>query len=272
MITTVEEPVTQQNIFEESLTPKQEKTPTPINRGDIILQYLPEMTHKEAEEQVQKIREKYNISSADARSRILSEIPSIKGLTEKTGFPKQIVKNWLEKYNSSLISRGLIGKIRLNPHNKYNSPTFYYKIKKETGVKTGSCENKGNVQPMTPVYTKNDKPHKNQSLPWVILKNSIAYTYHATREERDEAFSIGMKENWDKAKMYKLPDYVIYEGNNKYSILIPGTKEIFHEKLGLRETREFINWISEAKNYDGGLSVTFDAYWNVSFNKTTLGM
>lgn len=225
-----------------------------------ILTCLPELTVSEAEAQVKEIRSRYMSAPYKRKIEILLEIPSQKMLINATGFSSTTIQRYLDHPHDSPIKTGVVGKIKID-ETRHNSPAFYYIIKKES-EDAPSKDHK---------YTKNSKPYS-QSKPWVVMKDGRGYTIHRTREERDEAYEIGLKTDWDKAKMYKLPNYVIYDGENTYSIFIPKTNHLLREKISLQEVYDFVEWINEAKDYDGGAKVNFDSYFNVSFNTTSKGL
>lgn len=236
---------------------EQPKTCAPVNTHlKRILRELPLLTDEEAQRQVEKIRGEYKYAPRHRRLEMLSEIPSLKRLIQQTGYSDTTIRHWLNNQQD----KGVINKIPLVPYNEYNSPSFYYKIKKEDPVKDD----------VPPVYGKNSNPYKGHCA-WVITRNNLNYTWHSTQAERDEAYRIGEETNWDKARMYKLPNYVLYDGDNSYSVFIPKTNKLILEKVNLQVVKGFVEWINEAKNYNGGRTVHFHSYWQVSVSKTKNG-
>lgn len=266
-----EETVKQSVKPEETVKKSTNKSKRPIKTDSLnkILACLPLLTHKEAEKEVNKIREKYIHAPQKRKIELLSEIPCKKWIMSQTRLSDTTVKNWLENYNDSLVNLGVVGKINLTG-NLYNSPAFYYKIKQETGDIPILDNTLNEVQSMEPEYTYNSNPY-HTGYPWQILKEGKPYTYHNTKKERDEAWEIGEKTDWDKARMYKLPSYVIYYGNNLYSIFIPKTNRLFRERATLQEVKNFIAWLEEAEDYNGGADVKFKQYYRVSPSRTING-
>jgi hypothetical protein len=219
-----------------------------------ILEELPEMTPTEAGKYAQEVRRKYYGNGVTAQQKIVSEISSVPHLAKVLKYDKSTIHKSLKP----LVNDGVVGKVKLNPHKK--SLGIFYKIKKEGAIVDA------------PIYSKNTRPWKNSTRPWVTLKNSKGYTLHRTKEERDLAFKIGGECNWDKARMYELPDYVTWGDDDEYDIYIPGTEKLLFEKVSLRIVRRFVEWIGEAVDYDGGAEVHFNTYYQVYFAKNRINL
>lgn len=255
------EPIQQED---RAIEPEKNQEGTSIDK---ILAVLPELTQKEAEEQVQEIRRRYISAPSHRKIEILNEIPSIHGITRKTGVHYNTVQNCLNYNKYAPVRTGDVARIRLIESSK-NSPVFYYIPKNKEESVNNNCSE---IKPFKEYYTKPSIPYS-QSKPYVVSKNGCPYTTHTTKEERDKAYSIGEKTGWDKARMYNLPNYVIYDGKNTYSIFIPKTNKLLREKITLKDAKGFVDWINEAKDYNGGAKVNFDSYFNVYFNRTSKGL
>ena len=86
-------------------------------------------------------------------------------------------------------------------------PTIKTEIKP---IKTSKINNKKSRKTKKVTFSKTFYP--SQDKPWVILKDRPIFLKFETEEERDEAFEIGKKTGWNKARMLKLPEYITWGG------------------------------------------------------------
>ena len=103
-------------------------------------------------------------------------------------------------------------------------------------------------------YASNKKPY-------VILKNDNVYCGFSTGLARDKSWEIGKKTNWNRARMYSLPECVEYE-DGRYVLYIPGSDKAIISVVHLSAIKSSIKWMKEAKKVVGN-TLVFPNYYNV---------
>ena len=104
--------------------------------------------------------------------------------------------------------------------------------------------------------------YNSQDKPYVIIRNTGGiYCKFVSEKARDKAFKIGKETNWDKARMYSLPECVEYE-DGKYVLYIPGTDKAILSVTHLSAVKSAIKWMREATKVFGN-TLVFPNYYNV---------